>query len=300
MQNITNERPFSILPWVAVWVIYVMFYALSKFYGDAHGFFGGVFLSVDLIFDGIMLFYACWLWKNSSATIKLALGFFALSFLCILSVHVVYNTLYSVLQIPRLQVPVFWLSTYNVLYLAYLFFQIAAWGTIFSTLKAGEKKAIFLYIPVAILMLVTLFIYIFSIQWHSSISRLIGFYDDFDEILELAGFIAAMLCFVIAKNRGISYLALGYSLRLIGNLVMSFGLFSQMYGSSSAIETICTLGTILMAYAMVLIKRNGFYAAVDPWIELPSSNRAKIAYWGFLSSVFAFVIFTIIAYLFGG
>lgn len=299
MQNTSNKHSFSVLPWVSVWVVYLMFYALFKFYGDAHGVFGGTFLLVDIIFDGIMLFYACWLWKKSSGIIKLTFGFFAVSFLCILGVHVVYDTLYSVLQIPRLQVPVFWLSTYNIIYLAYLLFQIAAWGCIFSTLKISEKKAVFLYIPVAILMLVTLFIYIFSIQWHSSMSQIIGFYDDFDEILELVGFIAAMLCLVIAKNRGVYYLALGYSLRLLGNLVMSFGLFSQMYGASSAIETICTLGTILMAYAMVLIKRNELYVAT-PWIELPSSNRAKIAYWGFLSSVFAFVIFTITAYLFGG
>lgn len=296
-----DKPSFSVVPWVVVWMIYVLCYTLAKFYGITHVFFGGVVLSVNLILDGVMIFYACWLFQQSIAKTKLTFGLFLISFLCLFGHHAIYHVLYSILQIPRVQVTVFWLSAYNILYFGYLLFQMSAWIVILSSLKSGEKKSVFLYIPVAIIMLVTLCIYIFSVQWGSSASKLIGFYDGFDEIFELVGFITATICLVIAKNRGIAYLAFGYSIRIVAELALSFGLFSQAYGSGSIIETVWVLGIIFMIYGLFFIKRHGLYAHVDvdPWVELPVSIRSQVAYWGFISSVFAFVFFSVVVYLFG-
>lgn len=293
-----DKPSFSVIPWMIAWGIYALCYTLAKFYGVTHVFFGGLVLSVNLVLDGLLIFYAGWLWKQSTAIIKLMFGLFAVSFLCVFGTHVIYHVLYSVLHIPRTQVSSFGLSVYNILYFGYLLFQVSAWITLLSSLKSGERKAIFLYVPAAIIILVTLCIYIFSVQWGSSASKLIGFYDGFDEIFGLAGFIAAMLCLVTTKNRGILYLALGYSLKMVGNLITSFGLFSQAYGSGGIVETVFILGTVFMVYGLFFIKQNRLYSCIDPWVELPVSTRSQIAYWGFISSVFAFVVFSVVAYLF--
>lgn len=298
MDSVSNQRSFSIVPWVVVWVVYLIGCELLKFYDETRLFAGGIVLLAAVATDLLLLGYALWLTLHATAKARLVFGLFVASCLFLLGLDVIYHSLYSILQIPRTQVPVFWLSTYNILYLMCLFLQIGMWAGILSTLTPQERKTALFCVPFTVIVLVVLMVYIFAAQWGPAHFTLINFYDGLDEILEWFGFVAATMCLLTAKNKWLTYLALGYLIIRSTGFMMDFRFFSQTYGSNSIVEALWVLGAIFMIYALAFIKKDGLHSLENPWVELPLSLRSKIIFWGAIGSVLAFTTLTVIAYFF--
>lgn len=249
------KKPFqdSVLSWMIVWIVFMIIYTFSKSYGSIVS--GGIMLFGNITLDILMFFYAFWLWKHSTLTAKLIFGLFALSFLFLLGTALFYHTLYDILQIPRAHVPLSVIFFYNTLFSGYLVCQLLAWIIALSAIKSPEKKSFSLYIPVAIVTIVTFFIYIFAASWHANLFSWLGFYDIIQPIFEVSSFIAAALCLTVSKNKGITYLALGYLIIMSAEFFLAFNLFSQKYGIVSLAETFWILGFLFTTYGFINIKK---------------------------------------------
>lgn len=294
MQSILKKRQaFSLASLIGVWIIYAIIYGLFK--SNGHVLAGGLVLSASIIVDVVMLTYAFWLWKNSESTAKYIFGLFALSFLCALGVNLFYHTLYDVLQLSRDQVSIYIISFYNVLYLGYLLLQLLAWTGALLTLKSSGKKAFSLYIPVAILVMVVLFIYISATSWHANLFSWIGLYDMLDKIFGLASFIAAVLCLATSKNKGFTYLALGFIVIMASGFFLDFKLLSQMYGTASFVENIWILGSMFMIYGLHSLRQSKEYNSIQAWLVPANSIRAQTAYWCFIICIVALIVFFAVA-----
>lgn len=295
-----NQRSFAIAPWIVLWAIYTLCCAVARIIDSTHIVAGVIVLVSNLTIDIVIIGYTCWLWQHSSTPqTRTTFGLLALSFLGLLGVDIVYYTLYDILQIPQAQAPAFWTLVYNLFYFGFLLFQLLTWSSVLLTLKPQEKKFIFFCIPATIMLLTSILIYILAIQWNPEQLTLISFYDGWDEILELLGFFVATFCLITAKNRGIFYLALGFSFNTFASLLMDFQLFSQVHGSGSILETSWFLSSIFMLCGLLLSKRDGLnLQTAPPWLELPVSTRAQIIFWGLISGIVALLNLVLATYFF--
>lgn len=298
MDSVSNQRPFSLVPWFVVWLIYAISCELLKSYDTTRIFAGGLIIFATIIIDLFLIGYSLWLARHATAKVRLIFSLFFGACLFLLGVDSIYHVLYNLLNIPRYQVATILFATYNLLYVGCLVLQILMWGAILSTLQPQERKSVLVCIPFTVIILAVLLFYIFMTQWNPNQFTLINFYDGLDEILELFSFVVAVMCLITAKNKGVTYLAIGYFIIRMAGFAMDFHFFSQAYGSSSVVEFAWMPGTIFMIYALAFIKKNELYSLEKPWVELPRSLRSQIVFWGVIISVLAFTVFTMMAYFF--
>ena len=296
MDDVLNQRPFSIVPWIVVWIIYAISCELLKSYDTTHIFAGGLIIFTAIITDLIMIGYSWWLTRHSTAKVRLIFGLFLGACFFLLGLDSLYHVLYNLFNMPRYQVAPLLLTTYNLLYIGCLTLQILMWGTILSTLQSQEKRSVLVYIPFAVIIFLLLLFYIFMTQWSSNKLTPINFHDGLYEIIEFFSFIVAAMCLITSKNKGVTYLAIGYFIIRITGFAMDFRFFSQAYGSSSVVEYAWVLGAIFMIYALAFIKKNALYSLETPWVELPRTLHSKIMFWGVILSILVFTAFAMIVY----
>jgi len=298
MQDLPNKREPSLMPWLMVWFCYMAFYEITKLFNVTNFisgwlmFFGG--FATSMLIGG----YSAWFILRTSSKIRLTFILLLISSLFLLTNGSIYHYLYNVLHFTRAQVSITLFSTYNLLYLGYLITQVAVWISILATLPPQERRSTFFCVPATVIVLAAFLIYIFAVQWNITSFSLIGFYDGLDEILQLFSFVAAALCLITSQNRGLTYLALGYLIVRIAGFVMGFRFFAQAYGSGSIAEAGWLLGDVITIYGLYLIKKTSVFLQNTPWVAIPSTTRSQIAFWSFISSIGAFALLSIVAFVF--
>ena len=297
------ERLLSSMTFILIlWGTFVALYTFLKFV-PAHDYSGWVGFSYYTIVFTTSAYYATWLWKNSDSTTKRILGYLALSFYCILSTALVYQFVFNVLRIPHSAMSNFLLSLYNVPYTGFLAFQLLTWGGILYINNTGESsRRPFLYIPVIIISFACLsllfFIFdAFSIQHWMEERFLHRFYDLVQAILQIASFLAAVLCLAIIKNRGLFYVAISCLLITAVDTVLNFGILAQSYGTGSILEVFWILACLLSVYGLINFKKDeSFRLSPKEWVCRLDDLRSQNTLWTITNFVLGTYIVSFLVY----
>ena len=299
------ESLFASMPFIlALWGVLVTVYMLLKFL-PAHDYSGWVGFSSSIAFGIPTIYYLIRLWTSSKSTTKLVLGYLSIAFFCAFYETIIYMLTYNVLRVPHSNVSNFLSSLYNIPYTGYLALHLLAWTTILhasNTEKDSHRPL--LYIPVIIISLACLSLLFFtfdisSVQFWTRKSFLGNFYNLIQTLLQIAGFMTALLCLAIAKSKGIFYLAMAYLAELTGDIIMNFGVFAQGYRMGSFIETLCILGSLLFIYGLIRFKKEANYSpSPKEWICKVDELWSQNALWVLASfTFFACLVLVLVGFI---
>ena len=128
-------------------------------------------------------------------------------------------------------------------------------------------------------------------NWEAE-APLYNFYNLVQALLQIAGFVAAILCLAITKNRGIFYLAVAYLVELTGDVILNFGIFAQSYGMGSFVETFWILGLLLRVYGLANFKREkSFKFSPREWVYKLDDLRSQVVLW--IVAIFIVGVYTV-------
>jgi len=278
--NKTNPNNLLLFSLVGCWVIYTILYVVLKNLGLS---LSGVLSSVIIvILDLAGFYYAFWLWKSAKGRARKIFGFFAISCIAALIADFIYFVLYNILHLSHEGISTWLLSTYNIPTILFLIFRFLAFGSILPQIKFYQKKIanFLIYTPIVIAITVISAMFFLLSKFNYQVFSVAKFYDWSEMILQLACFVIALLCLVVAKNRGVFYLAMAYLIDVLAELIMNTNLFSQSYGTQSLIETLWFLDSVLLIYGLIYLKQSGTYKESPlSWTYANDSLKSQTTYW---------------------
>jgi len=298
MENLvdTNKRMPAIVLLVGVWLVYVIACEITKFYDSLALIHDGLVASGAILTSVLMLGFAVWLWYHAAKITKITFGLFAIAFACLLIVDLVFQTTYNILHIPESKTSTILMDLYSVAYVGYLFCQLAAWGSILSTLKSYERRIVLAFIPAVVIIFAIALLYLFASYWHPERYTLSGFYTGFDVIFELISFVPALLCLITCKNRGVTYLAIGYVIIMAVGFIINLNLLPEFLDSDSIVHGAWMLYGVWTICGLALMKKQAIYLPENLNVELPLSLRSQITFWAMISGILGFMILTVMVY----
>lgn len=283
---------------LAVWFIYAMLYVELKAYAPDQIYSGILQASGSVLTIAVTTIMAFWLWNNAPAesVTKKIFAFYLFSRICIIFDEVIYNYFYNIVHVKSGQLSDFWISTYNIPYLGWLIFMFLVFVSIVPKIKASIKTKFnfALYIPFAALAISLIFTFLLNFTMLANESSLAKFYDVADSVLQLSNFILALVCFAMAKNKGLFYFSLGYVVTVAADYSMEAQLFSQHFRVGSFMEMVLTLGTLLIIYGLYNFKKSGNYKEdAENWVTKVNNLKPQLTLWTFffcvvMSSAFLF------------
>jgi hypothetical protein len=243
---------------IGIWLLYLFGYLLLKATEPS---ISGVLFGAVIILDAIAAWYAFWLWKNAIDKAKRIFGFFAIAFLAIFIADLVYQPLYNFFHASLIKTSVLLLSAYSIPYIIFLLFQFLALGEIFPRIHLYKNRLsnIVLYVPVLIIITVLSVMFFLTFQSARHAFAPDRLYRVIEVVLQLGSFVMAVLCLVIAKNKGVVCLSLGFAINMLADLIMNMNIFAQSYAMGSVVETNCIFVLLLWIYGLVYFKNSGTY-----------------------------------------
>lgn len=294
MQTQAKAQYPSIAVFLFSWVVFAAVYIALKSYAPTHNYYGWLLFIASLIIETVVVIFALRLWKQASRESKRIMGYLALSFCFIFISTIIYYLLFNVIRLPHANISNSLLSSYNIPYLGFIFFQFLAWISIFAkSSEANIRKTVYTPVIFIVLACLLMFFLIYAEKNTSGDNIVSGFYTVSDGIFEFGSFVAALLCFATSKNKSILYLSLSYLIVMTTDIVMNFGIFSQHFGVGGFFETFWFLALALRLYSLVLFKNNkSFNTSPNTWLYSMNSIRSQVALW-----VFTVIIFTVIGFI---
>lgn len=277
MKNVTlskkTDQSFIALTFiVGIWLIYTVIYQMLKQHLEVSGILE--FLMVNGLNAAVAIyFWNSWKSVNQDSSSKKILMFFALSYGVVVIESSIYHAIYNVLHIPRSQVPLFWLSFYNFLYVVYLLLQLFAWAAILSMVRKNQKKPVSLSLPVLSVILAIVFVGFYILRGSANLS-FFGIYDFSDKLLEITYLVMVILCLITCRNKGLFYFAIGILISESSSLLMDFGILSQGFGAHSFLETGWVLGKLFMLYGLIRLSSTAIEDA-QAWLIAPDQVSAQ-------------------------
>jgi len=252
----------------------------------------GILSAVALIgLNTAGLIYSFGLWKASEGLTKKIFGFFAASFVFVIIDCLIYLPAYNILMIPQDQVPTVLVSIDNIAYIFYAVFRVLAFGLVLSQITTHQKgkPSLVTSAPVVIIIAVitSMFFLSFGLRhWHDF--SLYKAYDFAEMVLQVISFVMLVICLVVAKNKGVLYLALGYLLCILTALIMNVKLLSQAYNVSSFVETFWFLGISMLVYGLIYFKKSLLYKEEPAkWVDASDSIKIQTTLWSIMLCVIA-------------
>lgn len=276
---ITKNNNLSIFYFLGGWLIYVFLYTALKLSESTWT--GILAFSSSFISILIALWFAFWLWRHSEGKSRLFFGFLTISTIGTMLDVLLYKITYNVLHIPHGSAPLALSIADNVAYLTGVIFQLLALGSIFPRVKLYQKKLanIFTYAPIVVVVSALSIMFFLSNQLNFQMN-LDGIEDFVELFLQLAGFVVVILCLAIAKNKGVFYLSLAYIMKLVTDLIISTGMFSQAYGIGGVVETGWFLSSLLGIYGLYYFKRSETFKENSlEWVHVQDSIKSQTIFW---------------------
>lgn len=300
--SITDNKKSLNLPilyFVSGWIIYAVIYVLLKGFNATWA--GILSFSTSLMFITISLSFYLWLYKHSTATSRRVFLFFAVSCVFILFDCLIYKISYNVLHIaPGVQSGLLSFLD-NLAYMGFLLCQSIAFFVLLPKIRLYKSKFlnILLYFPIVVIVAIisTMFLLSSGSGKFSNFS-LSKFYDLLEMILQLTGFIVAIFCLIVAKNKGVACLSLAYLAQVVVDLLLNTNVFAQTYGQGAFIETGWFLSGLFGVYGLIYFARSGIYKiASTDWVYSHDSIKSQtifsnlIAYFLTISIIFLASVF---------
>ena len=280
-----ENKNLVLFSFIGCWILYATLYMVLR--GTAPVW-NGVLSTVAIItLDIAGLGYSLWLWKNTKGASKRIFGFFVISCACAITADFIYQLLYNIAHIPRDNIPIFLLSSYNLPTVAFLFFRLLIFTNI---AKIYTKKILNIVIGVPIVITTLAIGAMFFLSSNLSIAHFSvnKFYDVIEMPLQMMGFVAAILCLAIAKNKGVFYISIAYILDAITELTMNANILSQSYNTTSLVETLWFLDSLLLVYGLFCLKHSGTYKDNPTvWTDTYNSVKSQTTLWSLMFCLLA-------------
>jgi signal transduction histidine kinase len=276
------------------WLAYASLDYIFKMQHTAETFFGSSTYLILLVLQTITLVYSVSLWRTPSNKLNKIFAFFSIAFALVIVDSSIYHITNNILHLRS--IPTFWSSTDNIVYLGYLVFQLAAWSAIIGIVAKNYKNyKVFTFLPIAAILSVLLIAFIIDIAISNPQFSVANFYSMSDKGLELINLAASITCLVLAKDKGLFYLALGFSIDTAFSTAMDFGVLGQSYGVNSIIETIWILSWLIRIYGFLNLKKIILpNTSIENLTYEPNSLRVQFTFWIFILAASAlFLVLTI-------
>lgn len=299
MSEAKNRSDFRVvLSFFSVWVLYAIAHTYLQASSAWQAYAGYLSTIADTGLVIVVLGYAFLLWRKADvAKTKLVFGLYFFTYVCIFISDAIYNIIFNVLHLTHTDLSQTTLSTYNIPYLLGLILLFACFANIVPSINFFKHK---LNVPIIVLVASIAFNLALFVDWKSgSVFSLTKIYDLGDGIFELANFIMAIACFIVAKNKGVFYFGLGYVIIIAADFIMNIGMLSQHFGVGSLIETSWILGLFFVIFALAKMKKTEIYA-VEPktWVNENNSLSTTFSFWVFILCNLSVGLFLCITYLF--
>lgn len=285
LRNIKN--PLLVI--TGIWLLYTVLFLFLKSHGSqmeiAPHFIPFLLL---IMFHLVAIIYSVWLWKNASISARYAFLFLILAFCCVIVDSSIYNLTYNFLQIAKSQAPFFLVTLDNLTFIGYLAFMLSFFIYVLPKDKIKNK----LWIVSAAIIVLAFFMISFFTQSQTSGPLTYRFYSVIETFLDLTGFVAAILCLSLSKNKGLFFIALGHAIGMVVDMIFDFNLFAQSYNIGSIVETLWIAVWLCQVYGLICFKNSLSYKeSPQSWVSAPNSIRAQSTFLAFLLSTGSLCLF---------
>lgn len=257
----TNSQTKKFTPmlivFIVIWALYTVLYGVLKNNPLTANFYGLMPLISLSILDLAAIIYAINLWKKSTdVDSRMIFILFALAFLFSFADDILYNLNANILHIPKGSSA--WVSVFdNLVFIGDLLFLSIVWLKVFSSFRKQSKNSK-TYATLAWILTAVLLIWSIVTQWHDQ-----AIADKIFSVTEVflcfVGFVFALFCLFTAKNRGLFYTSLAFSIGRISDFIFNYGIGSQQYAIGSMLETSWIVVLLLYVYGLSQFKTERTY-----------------------------------------
>ena len=281
---------------IGLWIIYTALYVILKEFGVPRVYVGFLSLTGEVVLDVIAALLTFYLWKKTTGQQKIIFIFFFFSFLLALVSDFSYNMTVNILGITHFTGIVD--SIFDVPFLGFLILQLLAWIIIFFKTKPirNNRVALISYIPILIIISIILGIFLFGFKWEIQFFSFVGLYITADTVLQVLGFVFALLCLAIALNNQIRLIAVGSLIIIASDFLVHFSILTQTLVSASLLEPTWILGLLLMVFGFYgMLKKPNL--TTEKWLTSVNSVQAQCAFWSFLFCITSLAAFGVVSYV---
>lgn len=240
-------------------------------------------------------FFLFWRRVETCAFAKTIYVLLAAALFLLFSANIVYTGVHNIFHLSSGKIVAFWSLVDDTFFTGYLFFSAVSFSLVLFRTKI--KKSINFYIPVVLIAALLLAVFFYGVRWDNVPSVTLTFYGFAEKILEIAFIVVLFFCITTSKNKGFSYLAVGFFVSTITETILSIGINSQNYGTGSIVESGWVMGKLLMLSGVVILAKSKSFKSVDQWLSPPDSIRAQTSYWLFIISMVLVAVFLLLVKL---
>ncbi|MCC2624783.1 MAG: kinD [Burkholderiales bacterium] len=274
------------------WFLYILIYLLLNNLAPSHSW---TIVTVGQLGFNLLSFHIGFkLYKRSYGTAKRIFFWWSIAFIFGFIADFFYNSINNILLLNSYRN--FSLSSlYQVPFLVSLVCHNIAWMIIVAPvidLKKGQKLVY--HIPIFIMGVIVLTIFIFAFGVNTDTFSLSAAFRLFDTILEIIGFILVSICFVATNITPIRFLATGFLLVIICDLILKINFVYLTLGPNNLMDVGWVMGLMFMSAG--LYGFNKFPVSFRYWNSRANTIQLQFTFWIFIVCILFIGIFITLNY----
>jgi signal transduction histidine kinase len=271
------------------WAIYACLYTVLEKKASAEPIAGYLSLIGETGLDILATILTIKLYLTEIKPAKNIFLIFFLSFLAATAADSIYNLVVNLLQFQYINPAI--ISLFDIPFVLFLLFQMAAWGWILYTSRETTlpiRKSS--YAPYAIVSILMFILFMFGIPWRIGYLSTIGIFQTIDTILEVIGFALATICLARAKSQLMRFITIGYLVVVSSDFVIRYFVISGLVPYLNPLESTWVLGMLLMCLGFIFIDAKD----KNVWFKLLPVNslQPQMAIWLLILWLLSVLMFT--------
>jgi signal transduction histidine kinase len=223
----------------------------------------------------------------------------SLSFFCAFFADGIYNLILNILGITQLPIGI--ASLFEIPFLLFLLFQLAAWIKLFTTLnKKSSHRSLLLYLPFMASAILMLSIFVFFINWKIEYFSIPGLFQLSDTLIESLSFALVAICLVTAINKEIVYIATGFLIVVSSDYLIRLAVVEQSILSNNIFDTTWIIGLAIIFHGVFNFKTSDLKPDSEDWCYTINCIQSQVSLWNFSLCLFSVVSFIILSRIFTG
>lgn len=246
-----SSKKLILVGGIFIWLMYTILYQMTRQHHD-WSFVAGYMALIGEAGLDVVLFYFCFKWlKFSDGLNKKILLIFGISYFSATISDGLYNVL---LNVDFLKNNIIVDSLYDIPFIFFLFFQVAAWFIVLKNTKKillSPKKFILFHMPYIIMSILILSIFLFGIHWKVQYLTVTGVYQVIDTFLEAIGFCLATICITRSKSNFLKLLGIGYLVIISSDFIIRSEVINNVIIVDNFFESTWILGLLISMVSFI-------------------------------------------------
>lgn len=275
------------------WLIYILVYLLLKSQANAYTWLIIMFNQLSMDTFGIYMSFR--LYRTSYGVSRTVFFWWMLAFIAGFIADAFFNAIVNMFSIntnSSLLVE----SLIAIPFFIFIIFQTIGWIKILTpiiNIKNNGKRS-YLYVPIILMGIIILTIYISAYSSKIYPFSWAVFYKIISTILEVTSFVIVSICFAAAKIPHIRYLATGYLVILVCDMVLKINFIYHSMGPNNFADISWGFG--LMVLSIGLFKFHTTPVSFTKWAVRANNIQLQFTFWIFTLCFLFLLIFITLDY----